>query len=280
MYKSVTTEAGDIAYTDLGEGPVALFVHGVFMNSRLWRDVVAGVSDMRRCIAIDLPAHGRTSVPYGFDYSLPSLARVVAQLCDALDLGTVDLVANDTGGAVAQLFAVASPERLRTLTLTNCDCHDNLPPADFTQAVEFAKAGQLAPFVVQMAADPAIARMPFGLGSGFERPEDLTDEHVLDYLGSVGANEDAARELEKCVAAMDAADLMAAEPLLKKLDVPTLVAWGTGDNFFGVEWAYWLRDTIPGVREVVEVDGAKLFWPDERAADLVPLLRRFWEAEG
>lgn len=241
--------------------------------------MIAGVSDIRRCIAIDLPAHGRTSVPYGFDYSLPSLATVVEQLCDALGLDQFDLVGNDTGGAVAQLVAVRSPERLRTFTLTNCDCHDNLPPADFTQAVELARAGQLAPVVMQLAADPALARMPIGLGSGFERPEDLTDEHIAEYLGPVGATEDAARELEKCIAAMDAADLVAIEPLLRKLDVPTLVAWGTGDTFFEVSWAYWLRDTIPGVREVVEVEGAKLFWPDERAADLVPLLRRFWSSE-
>jgi hypothetical protein len=45
-----------------------------------------------------------------------------------------------------------------------------------------------------------------------------------------------------------------------------------------LRWAYWLRDTIPGVTEVVEIDGARLFFPDERAADLVPHLQRHWAA--
>ena len=52
--------------------------------------------------------------------------------------------------------------------------------------------------------------------------------------------------------------------------------WGTGDPNFGVEWAYRFRDAVPGVTEVVEVPGAKLFFPDERPGDLLPHLRRHW----
>jgi pimeloyl-ACP methyl ester carboxylesterase len=52
--------------------------------------------------------------------------------------------------------------------------------------------------------------------------------------------------------------------------------WGTGDTAFGVKWAYYLRDLIPGAREVVEVDGAKTFFPEERPDDLIPHLRRHW----
>jgi hypothetical protein len=37
-------------------------------------------------------------------------------------------------------------------------------------------------------------------------------------------------------------------------------------------------DTASGApaRDVIEVDGAKLFFPDERPGDLVPHLRRLW----
>jgi hypothetical protein len=51
------------------------------------------------------------------------------------------------------------------------------------------------------------------------------------------------------------------EPLLRRLQVPTLVVWGTGDVYFSVKWAYWLRDTIPGCRKVIELEGARLFFP-------------------
>nr|BFE87305.1 hypothetical protein GCM10020093_099060 [Planobispora longispora] len=74
--------------------------------------------------------------------------------------------------------------------------------------------------------------------------------------------------------ALDAKDLIAIAAELAALTVPTLVAWGTDDVFFGLDRARWLRDTIPGVEEVVEIEGGRLFFPDERAADLLPHLRR------
>jgi pimeloyl-ACP methyl ester carboxylesterase len=77
---------------------------------------------------------------------------------------------------------------------------------------------------------------------------------------------------------LHARDLLAIEPALARLQVPTLIVWGTGDIFFGRKWAYWLRDTIPGATEVVELSGARLFFPDERATELTAALRRHWDA--
>ena len=61
----VTTRFGDIAYTELGAGPPALFVHGVFLNGHLWRHVIDQGADLRRCIAVDLLAHGATRTAPG-----------------------------------------------------------------------------------------------------------------------------------------------------------------------------------------------------------------------
>jgi len=47
----------------------------------------------------------------------------------------------------------------------------------------------------------------------------------------------------------------------------------TADVFFGVEWAYRLRNTIPGVYDVIELDGAMLFFTEERASEVSALLR-------
>src|SRR5439155_22461132 len=116
--------------------------------------------------------------------------------------------------------------------------------------------GQPAQVAMQMLADPALARSELGLGAGYERPGELSEETIRAYLEPVAGSLDAARGIERYINAVDADQLLAAEPELKKLAVPTVVVWGTGDTFFGVDWAYWLRDTIPGVTEVVELDGA------------------------
>ena len=77
---------------------------------------------------------------------------------------------------------------------------------------------------------------------------------------------------------LQARDLLAAEPALRQLQIPTLIVWGTGDVFFRRKWAYWLRGTIPGTAEVTEIPGARLFFPDERATELTAALRRYWYA--
>ena len=276
--RSAATELGEISYLDVGEGPTALFVHGVFTNALFWRNVLADTAARRRCIAIDLPAHGQTATTESWDLSLGGLAQALVALCDAIDPGRVDLVANDTGGAVAQIFAATNPQRLRSVTLTNCDTQGNIPPPDFAPVVHLARQGGLAEVVKGLASDLSLARSDAGFGSGYERPEDVPDEVLRAYLAPLAASDLRARELERSVAQLEPGPLLAIEPQLKELETPTLLVWGTGDPFFDLSWARWLRDTIPGVTEIVEIEGAKLFFPDERAADLVPHLLRHWDA--
>ncbi|HWL65324.1 MAG TPA: alpha/beta hydrolase [Actinomycetota bacterium] len=276
--KSVTTSKGEVAYAEFGDGPAAVFVHGVFMNGFVWRNVIEGVKDIRRCIAIDLPAHGETKVE-AENLGLKAHADLIAEVSDKLELGEIDLVGNDTGGAICQLFAVDQPDRLRSLTLTNCDVNENLPPEAFQGTVDLALAGELAPAISAIANDINAARSEAGMGLGYEHPEKLSDEEVFAFLGYF-REEEAGRSLERRIAsiASHGNELVEIEPKLRKLDVPTLIVWGTNDQFFGLEWAYWLKDRIPGVTEVVEIEGGKLFFIDERADEMIPYLRKHWEA--
>ncbi|WP_336208284.1 alpha/beta fold hydrolase [Nonomuraea sp. LPB2021202275-12-8] len=261
-----------INYVDVGQGDVALFVHGVGTSSYLWRNVIAELRDERRCVAIDLPLHGGSASRD--DLSIPALAEAVEELCAGLGLDRVDLVANDTGGAVAQVFAVTHPERLRSLTLTNCDVHTNTPPESFKPTIELAARGELAPSVAVLLERPDLLAHS-AYGDGYERIDDPA-ALVEAYVRPILAKPDGGRALERLLTSIDAKDLIAIEPLLTVLAVPTLVVWGTADPTFDLSWARWLRDTIPGVREIVEIEGGRLFFPDERAAELVPHLRRFW----
>ena len=125
------TPSGRIRYVEAGTGPVALFVHGVLLNKHVWRHQLAGLSDIRRCIAIDLLAHGDTEIAPEQDVSVTANAKMLKEVLDALQIDQVDVVGNDSGGGIAQIFAALNPERVRSLTLTNCDTHDNIPPEAF-----------------------------------------------------------------------------------------------------------------------------------------------------
>ena len=270
--RSVPTPSGDIAYTELGTGPAALFIHGIGTSGLLWRHVIEELHDTSRCIAVDLPLHGGS--PARADLSATALAEAVADLCDVLGLGQVDLVGNDTGGAVAQIFAARHPERIRSLTLTNCDCEGNFPPAEFLPVVEAAKAGMLAETIGTLATDIEAWRSS-PAATGFEHPDGVPREEWRAYFGHLGTA-DAARDFERLLAALDPAEMDGLSDPLGALNVPVLLVWGTGDAAFGIKWAYYLKDLFPGAEEVIEVDGAKVFFPVERPGDLVPHLGRFW----
>jgi pimeloyl-ACP methyl ester carboxylesterase len=274
----VRTRSGPASYIDTGgPGRAALFVHGLGTSSYLWRHVIDQLGGERRCVAVDLPLHGGTPAAAGQDFSLPGLARFLADCCDALELTDVDLVANDTGGAVSQVFAAGHPERLHTLTLTNCEAHDNLPPRAFLPTVLLARLGLFARIAPRLVGDIGRARKRV-YGIGYQDVTKLPDEIVRAWLQPLLGARDSAREYQRLIVALRASDLLAAEPALARLQVPTLIVWGTDDPFFPRKWAYWLRDTIPGATDVVEIDGARLFFPDERAAELTAALRRHWDA--
>src|SRR5262245_36644564 len=95
---SVVTPSGRIGYTEAGTGPVALFVHGVLLNCHLWRHQLAALSDLRRCIAVDLLAHGETQIAPDQDVSATANATMLKEFLDALEIDQVDLVGNDSGG--------------------------------------------------------------------------------------------------------------------------------------------------------------------------------------
>jgi pimeloyl-ACP methyl ester carboxylesterase len=96
----VKTPSGSIAYREHGRGPVAVFVHGVLLNGHLWRHQLGALSDIRRCIAPDLLAHGDTEIAPTQDVSVTANAEMLAQFLDALRIEQVDLVGNDSGGGI------------------------------------------------------------------------------------------------------------------------------------------------------------------------------------
>ena len=274
----VQTRSGPASYLDTGgPGRPALFIHGIGTSSYLWRNVIGELGGGHRCVAVDLPLHGRTPAAPGQDFSLPALAGFVADFCDTLGLTGIDLVANDTGGAVAQVFAARNPGRLATLTLTNCETHGNVHPAALLPGLLLARLGLLAPLGRRALRDLPRARKRM-YGSGYQDVGNLPEDIVRGWLQPVLGSAESARQFQRWLTSVRARDLLAAEPALARLQVPTLIVWGTGDVFFKRKWAYWLRDTIPGATEVIELEGARLFFPDERAPELTAALRRHWSA--
>jgi pimeloyl-ACP methyl ester carboxylesterase len=84
-------------------------------NRYLWRHQLAGLSDIRRRLAVDLLAHGDTEIGPSQDVSVTANANMLVEVLDGLRIDRVDLIGNDSGGAIAQIFAALNPDRVRTL---------------------------------------------------------------------------------------------------------------------------------------------------------------------
>ncbi|HTQ33048.1 MAG TPA: alpha/beta fold hydrolase [Stellaceae bacterium] len=278
----VEVPSGRIAYIEQGRGPAALFVHGVPLNGYHWRHVIARLQHRRRCIAIDLMGLGYSEIRPDQDVSFTAQARMIAEVIDALGIGRIDLVANDSGGAVEQIFAAHHPDRLTSLVLTNCDVHDGWPPPQILPLIERARTGSLAPIFQPLIDNPAAARerhargQPVPLFRCYADPGVLTDDLIRLYLQPPLASPQRIRAFERYFLGFDNTHTTAIYPALKTLQAPTLIVWALDDFFFDRKWAYWLNDTIPGARRVVEVADAKLFFPEDRPEALAAPIHQFW----
>ena len=275
--RSVQTASGRISYVEQGAGPVALFVHGVLLNGHLWRHQLTHLSDIRRCIALDLLAHGGTEITPDQDVSVTANAKMIMEFLDALNIDRVDLVGNDSGGGIAQIFAALYPGRVRSLTLTDCDTHDNWPPEAFKPFLAMAAAGGLRDTLGAMLADKTIYRSPQALGPAYEDASKVSDADIDTYLRPLLKTEERLEDFRRFLAAFDNRHTLAIEDRLKKLEAPTLIVWGTDDVYFPVEWARWLAKTIPGTKRMVELTGARIFFPEERWAEFNRELRAHWQ---
>ncbi|MGE3618623.1 MAG: alpha/beta fold hydrolase, partial [Gemmatimonadales bacterium] len=198
----------------------------------------------------------------GQDLAPRSQAMAVAALLDRLGVGPVDVIANDSGVAVAQLLLRDHPGRVRTLLLTNGDTEPDCPPPALQPVIELARQGRyaaewLAPWVV----DKDLARSATGLGGlTFTRPAELTDAILDDYLGPLVSRPDLTNEFAVALES-NALEGMSAVPAASR--VPIRLIWGTADPIFSAATPDYYARTAGAWRGVRRIEGAKLFFPEE-----------------
>ncbi len=158
----VQLEQGVLAYQEAGAGEPLVFLHGLLVGNNLWRMTIPPLTSAFRCIALALPlgSHHHPMAPSA-DLSPAGLAALVARFIEALELGPVTLVANDTGGAIAQLIAADHPRHVERLVLTNCDMYDNFLPVRFRYLQYGAHVPGFLAFAGRALRYESLRRRPF-----------------------------------------------------------------------------------------------------------------------
>jgi magnesium chelatase accessory protein len=83
-----------------GRGPVVFLVHGTGAATHSWRDLGPMLAAHFTVVAVDLPGHGFTTVPYWHDLSLPGMARDLGKLVGVLGVQPVLAVGHSAGAAI------------------------------------------------------------------------------------------------------------------------------------------------------------------------------------
>jgi pimeloyl-ACP methyl ester carboxylesterase len=244
---TVSLPPGQVEYHDAGSGPPIVLLHGLLVNGSLWNAVVPLLSREHRVIVPELPlgCH-RLPLAAGAPLAPPDVARLVADLLAALDLGDVTLVGNDTGGAIAQLVAAGHPERVGRLVLTPCDAYENFLPPMFRPLQILARIPG-AVFVVGQSLRPRLARrLPFAYGWLAKRriPDDLSDAWMAPLLSSRAIRGDVAAILK----GISNRYTLDAATHFGEFTKPVLIAWAPEDRFFKLRYAERMLSAFPNAR--------------------------------
>jgi 3-oxoadipate enol-lactonase len=151
-----TTETGSaINYVRTGPAgaPLVVLAHAIGLDLTFWDQQIAVLSGNYDVVAYDLPGHGLSDPPIG-EYSFASAAAVMAEVIRHADAGPAHVVGLSVGGMIAQNFAVAYPDLVRSLSLI--DSTSTLP--DPGRAAMRARGAEARDEGMAAAVDSTIQR--------------------------------------------------------------------------------------------------------------------------
>ncbi|MBT1190915.1 alpha/beta fold hydrolase [Rhodococcoides kroppenstedtii] len=266
--------AGPVDYTDTGgDGPVLVFAHGLLMNETLWRSVIPLLQRDYRCIAPTLPlgAH-RTPMRPDADLSQLGVARILADVLDALDLTDATVILNDWGGGQF-LVSDGRADRVGRLVFASCEAFDNFPPRPARPAVALCRVpGGTRLFLGLLGT--RVVRHDKRAWGGLSKAG-IPDGVLDDWFAPATRSADIRRDLRKfCVGTPTRSTLLEWASRLSTFDRPVLVVWATEDRMMPPAHAQRLEHLFPNARRV-QIDDAWTLLPVDQPHRFADALRDF-----
>lgn len=271
--QEVALPQGVVRYSDQGTGPTLVFIHGIFVNSLVWRRVIPLLSEHFRCIAPDLPLGAHTvSLQPEADLTPRGVAHLVANFLAALDLRDVTLVGNDTGGAICQLVIAHYPERITRLVLTNCDAFEAFfPPlvSPFRYGAQLLGT-RFADFLAWLFQARSAQRLLVASVSLRRADPVILDSYFTPFHNDKGIR----RDLTKFLRTVSNRYTKEAARTFPSFRFPVLIVWGQKDIFFSSTLARRLQQAFPDAR-LEFVSQSRAFVPEDQPEFLTQRIMEF-----
>jgi pimeloyl-ACP methyl ester carboxylesterase len=239
-----------VNYVDIGQGalPPVVFIHGLGGCWQNWLENLPRLAQDRRCIALDLPGFGESTMP-AKKITVSGYADTVVALSRALNLDEpADVIGNSMGGFVAAEIGIRHADFVRRIVLgsaagisiTNLKRRPVLTAARVTAAATNIVLARRKSLVKR----PGLRHLV--LAYVFRHPSRIAPDlayQIMPASGSAGF--------------IDALDALTDYDFRDRLDdikVPVLLVWGREDNLVPVEDADEFERLIPNARKVILED--------------------------
>jgi pimeloyl-ACP methyl ester carboxylesterase len=258
-----------LAVTDVGQGPVLLFVH-VGTWSFVWRDVITRLAPEFRCICFDAPGNGRTQDGVQTAVNFETLSCAVAGVIERLDLSEVTLVAHDLAGVAGLAGIARMPEKIRGIVAMNS--FGWKPSGTVFRGMLAVMGSRLVRELdVLIGFIPRLSATSFGVG---RHMDESSRQAFLAGMGSRGrrAFHNYMRDARRCDNLYDETSRALAGPLS---GLPLLTIFGERNDPFGFQQQW--KALFPDARQVVVAKGNHFPMCDD--PDLVAESIRSWHRE-
>jgi haloalkane dehalogenase len=258
-----------VHYVDEGSGPPVLLLHGNPTWSFLYRDVIAGLRDRFRCIAVDYPGFGLSQAPPGYGYTPAEHAGVLEQLVERLELGDVTMMTQDWGGPIGFAVATRHPGRFTAFVVGNTWAWPKSDPG--TQAFSRLLGGPIGRYLI-LKRNVFVERI---LPGGVRRKR-LPDAVMEAYRGPFPTPE------SRRPVHVFPREILGSRPFLAEVerglpglrDRPALIVWPTKDVAFRDRERRRWEEVFPDHR-TVSLEGAGHYIQEDAADEIVAAIENW-----
>lgn len=222
-----------VHYLEAGQGPVLILIHGLGSSANVWRDDIGLLATANRVIALDLPGYGKSDKPKA-DYSVEYQAGAVKEFIEALGVDKVTLAGNSSGGWIAALVALDSPDKVSRLVLVD------------SAGLRHEAAQNAVP--LNPATREEEKALLLALFSDKAKVTDALVSEQWDYRKDIRSTDQATIESFKTKAPF-------LDSRLRDIKVPTLIIWGKQDLLVPLDTAERFAKGIRGSKLIV-IDNA------------------------
>lgn len=241
--KQISVGEFELSYLEGGQGETIFLIHGFESNKDIWIRFAAQLTKHYHVIAIDLPAHGDSTILMEQSYSISAQALRVIALMDALQLKQpVHLMGHSMGGAIAYHVAAGAPGRVQSLGLMSA------------AGVLSARPSELFT-LLQRGENPLIAHDTQSfkdlLAFTMSDPPYIPAPVIASLTRTAIAREAIANKIFTEIRPPYSREL---ETVQAKINMPTLLIWGDKDRALDVSSTEVFQRLIPQAQLVIFKD--------------------------